>query len=68
MSEPFDELGVGASVHEFGDSHAFWGSFDMSTFSFKPLHKIFHGFPISLLDAVDLYRILDALLLLKIVR
>ncbi|GKF67511.1 hypothetical protein Tco_0197190, partial [Tanacetum coccineum] len=61
----FDELGVGDSVHESKDSYAFWGSFNMPTFSFKPLHEIFHGFPFSFLDLVDLYQILDALLLLK---
>ncbi|GJY17452.1 hypothetical protein Tco_0388943 [Tanacetum coccineum] len=61
----FDELRVGDSVHESGDSHAFWGFFNMPTFSFKPLHEILCGFPFSLLDVVDIYRILDALLLLK---
>ncbi|GJW81437.1 hypothetical protein Tco_0145412 [Tanacetum coccineum] len=53
----FDELGVGRFS---------CGSFNMPTFSFEPLHEIFRGFPFSLLDVVDLYRILDALLLLKL--
>nr|GEX17940.1 reverse transcriptase domain-containing protein [Tanacetum cinerariifolium] len=48
----FDELGVGYFVHESRDSHAFWGSFKMPTFSFKPLHEIFRGFPFSLFDVV----------------
>ncbi|GKA60604.1 hypothetical protein Tco_0760011, partial [Tanacetum coccineum] len=61
----FDELAVGDSVNESGDSHPFWGSFNMPTLSFKPLHEIFRRFSFSLLDVVDLYRILDALLLLK---
>nr|GEW45769.1 reverse transcriptase domain-containing protein [Tanacetum cinerariifolium] len=61
----FNDLEVGDSVHESEDSHAFWGSFNMPTFSFKSLHKIFRGFLFSLLDVVDLYWILDALLLLK---
>ncbi|GKC75850.1 hypothetical protein Tco_1126624, partial [Tanacetum coccineum] len=60
-----DELGVGDFVHESGDSHAFWGSFNMPTLSFKSLHEIIRGFPFSLLDVVDFYQILDTLLLLK---
>ncbi|GKC49745.1 hypothetical protein Tco_1072490 [Tanacetum coccineum] len=68
MSEAFDELGVGDSVHESKDSHALWDSFNMPTFNYKSLHEIFPGFPFSLLDVVDLYRILDALLLLKVIR
>nr|GEU44930.1 hypothetical protein [Tanacetum cinerariifolium] len=63
--QAFDELGVGDFVHASGDSYALWGSFNMPTLSFESLHEIFHGFPFSLLDVVDLYQILDALLLLK---
>ncbi|GJS90213.1 hypothetical protein Tco_0772849 [Tanacetum coccineum] len=63
-----NELGVSDSVHESEDSHAFWGSLNMPTLSFIYLHKIFHGFPFSLLDVVDFYWILDTLILLKEVR
>nr|GEV76840.1 copia protein [Tanacetum cinerariifolium] len=49
-----NELKAGDFVHESGDSHAFWGSFNMPAFSFKSLHKIFYGFPFSLLDVVVL--------------
>ncbi|GJQ89980.1 hypothetical protein Tco_0001119, partial [Tanacetum coccineum] len=59
---------VGDFVHEFEDSHAFWGSLNMPTLSLKSLHKIFRGFPFSLLDVMDFYRIVDTLLLLKEVR
>nr|GEX04163.1 hypothetical protein [Tanacetum cinerariifolium] len=45
MPEALDELGVGDFVYESGDSHALWGSFNMPNFSFKPLPKIFRGFP-----------------------
>ncbi|GKA88255.1 hypothetical protein Tco_0810019 [Tanacetum coccineum] len=63
-----DELGVGDSVHKSGDSHTFRSSLNMPTLSFKSSHKIFSGFPFSLLDVVDFYQILDALILLKEVR
>nr|GEW34707.1 ribonuclease H-like domain-containing protein [Tanacetum cinerariifolium] len=49
-----NEFKVGDSVHESRDSHAFWGSFNMPSFSFKSLHKIFCGFPFSLLDVLSM--------------
>ncbi|GJU20529.1 hypothetical protein Tco_1153871 [Tanacetum coccineum] len=44
------------------------GPFNMPTLSFKSLHEIFCGLPFSMLDAMNLYWILDALLLLKVAR
>nr|GEY27520.1 hypothetical protein [Tanacetum cinerariifolium] len=46
----FNELRVGDFMHESGDSHALWGSFDMSALSLESWHEIFYRFPFSLLD------------------
>ncbi|GJT87181.1 hypothetical protein Tco_1068898 [Tanacetum coccineum] len=58
----FDELGVGDSVHESGDSHALQGSLDMPTLSLESLHEIFCRFPLSLLNVVNFYQIFDTFL------
>nr|GEZ38775.1 reverse transcriptase domain-containing protein [Tanacetum cinerariifolium] len=50
LSLTFIEFGVCDSVHESGDSHALWGSFDMPTLSLEYLHEIFCRVPLSLLD------------------
>ncbi|GJS55969.1 RNA-directed DNA polymerase, eukaryota [Tanacetum coccineum] len=60
-----NELEVSNPVHESRDSHAFRSSFNMPTLGFESLHKVLCGFSLSLLDVVDFYRILNALLLSK---
>nr|GEY30587.1 hypothetical protein [Tanacetum cinerariifolium] len=64
--ETLNELGIGDPVYEFRDSHAFRGSLNVFALNFESFHEVFCGFPFSLLDVVDFYRILDALLLLKL--
>nr|GFA88467.1 reverse transcriptase domain-containing protein [Tanacetum cinerariifolium] len=60
-----NELEIGDPVHESRYSHALRGSLNISTLNFESLHEVLCGFPFSLLDVVDFYRILDALLLMK---
>nr|GEV63840.1 hypothetical protein [Tanacetum cinerariifolium] len=50
LYEMFNELRVGDFMHESRDSHALWGSFDMSDLSLESWHEIFCRFPFSLLD------------------
>ncbi|GJY17435.1 hypothetical protein Tco_0388926 [Tanacetum coccineum] len=43
VMETFDKFMVCNSMHESGDSHAFWSLLDIYAFQFIPFHKVFRG-------------------------
>nr|GFD24182.1 hypothetical protein [Tanacetum cinerariifolium] len=55
-----DQFRIVDSVHKSEDFHAFRSSLDIHAFKLVPPHKLFRGFPISLFDVVNFYRIFDA--------
>ncbi|GJV19886.1 hypothetical protein Tco_1368906 [Tanacetum coccineum] len=52
-------------VHESKYPHAFWRPVDVHAFRFEPFHESFCGLSLSLLDVMNLYGVLDVLLLLR---
>nr|GFA06149.1 hypothetical protein [Tanacetum cinerariifolium] len=60
ITDSGEKLGIGNSVHKSEDFHAFWSFIDDPAFKLVPPQKLFRGFPISLFDVVNLYRIFDA--------
>ncbi|GJR60764.1 hypothetical protein Tco_1502926 [Tanacetum coccineum] len=62
---PCQELRIGDSVHESGDSHAFRRTLDVSALRLVSLYEVFCRFPISLLDVMEYYRVSDAFFLLE---
>ncbi|GJX79578.1 hypothetical protein Tco_0327727 [Tanacetum coccineum] len=59
LMEPFDELRIGDSVHESGDSHAFRRTLDVFALRLVSLYEVFCRFPISCL-MFGLLRVSDA--------
>ncbi|GJU14135.1 hypothetical protein Tco_1136531 [Tanacetum coccineum] len=64
VMETFDELRVCNSMHESGDSHAFWSTLDIPAFQFISFPKVFCRLSLPLFDVMDSYGIFNAFLLL----
>ncbi|GJY33401.1 hypothetical protein Tco_0417870 [Tanacetum coccineum] len=67
VMETFDEFRDCNSMHESGDSHAFWIPLDIPAFQFIPFHKVFRRLSLPLFDVMDFYGIFNAFLLLEII-